>query len=36
MYSTEGDASDETTLSKTLDDAIDDASAHNQSSIVFC
>lgn len=35
MYSTEGDASDETTLSKTLDDAIDDASAHNQSSIVF-
>lgn len=35
MYSTEGDAPDETTLSKTLDDATDDASAHNQSSIVF-
>ena len=35
LYSAEDDTSDETTLSKTLDDATDDASAHNQSSIVF-
>ena len=34
-YSLKDDISDETTLSKTLDDATDDASAHNQSSIVF-
>lgn len=34
-YSIEDDISDETTLSKTLDDAKDDVSAHNQSSIVF-
>ena len=34
-YSSKDDISDETTLSKTLDDATDDTSAHNQSSIVF-
>ena len=34
-YSSKDDISDETTLSKTLDDATDDASAHNQSSIIF-
>ena len=34
-YNSDSDTSDETTLSKTLDDATDDASAHNQSSIVF-
>ena len=34
-YSSESDTSNEKTLSKTLDDATDDASAHNQSSIVF-
>ncbi len=35
MYSEEKDTSDSNTLSKTLDDASDDGSAHNQSSIVF-
>ena len=35
LYSSKNDTSDETTLSKTLDNATDDASAHNQSSIVF-
>ena len=35
MYNTESDTLDETTLSKALDDATDDTSAHNQSSIVF-
>ncbi len=34
-YSTESDISDDITLSKTLDEATDDSSAHNQSSIVF-
>jgi beta-lactamase superfamily II metal-dependent hydrolase len=34
-YSAENDTNDENTLSKTLDSANDDASAHNQSSIVF-
>jgi beta-lactamase superfamily II metal-dependent hydrolase len=34
-YSVENDTHDENTLSKTLDSANDDASAHNQSSIVF-
>lgn len=34
-YSREVDTSDDITLSKTLDDATDDSSAHNQSSIVF-
>jgi beta-lactamase superfamily II metal-dependent hydrolase len=34
-YSEDKDISDNYTLSKTLDDAKDDASAHNQSSIVF-
>ena len=34
-YSEEKDTSDNNTLSKTLDDAKDDGSAHNQSSIVF-
>lgn len=34
-YSAENDTNDENTLSKTLDSAKDDASAQNQSSIVF-
>lgn len=34
-YSEDKDVSDTQTLSKTLDDAKDDESAHNQSSIVF-
>lgn len=34
-YSEDKDSSDTNTLSKTLDDAKDDNSAHNQSSIVF-
>lgn len=35
LYRPEYDTSDNTTLSKTLDEATDDASAHNQSSIIF-
>lgn len=35
VYSEDKDTSDHNTLSKTLDDASDDSSAHNQSSIVF-
>jgi len=35
FYSAENDTHDENTLSKTLDSAKDDTSAHNQSSIVF-
>lgn len=35
VYSEDQDTSDNKTLSKTLDDASDDGSAHNQSSIVF-
>lgn len=35
VYSEDKDTSDNNTLSKTLDEAKDDGSAHNQSSIVF-
>lgn len=35
MYAEDKDTSDNKTLSKTLDNANDDGSAHNQSSIVF-
>lgn len=35
VYSEDRDTSNNNTLSKTLDDASDDGSAHNQSSIVF-
>lgn len=35
QYSEDKDTTDNNTLSKTLDDASDDGSAHNQSSIVF-